>query len=104
MHLVKKIEIFSDSVELGKIIGGLEKAGVSSYTVIRNVAGKGVRGTVFDDSAVTMLDNAYVIAFCTPETVKPAVEIIRPILNKFGGSCFISEVMEIRSMKCISSL
>jgi nitrogen regulatory protein PII len=104
MHVVKKIEIFSDSVELAKIISGLERGGVSSYTVIRNVAGKGVRGGVFDDSAVTMLDNAYVIAFCSPDILKSVVEIVRPILNKFGGSCFISDVMEIRSMKCVSSL
>lgn len=104
MHLVKKIEIFSDSVELGKIISSLEKSGVSSYTVIRNVAGKGVRGGVFDDSAVTMLDNAYVMAFCSPDIVKAVVETVRPILNKFGGSCFVSDVMEIRSMNCVSSL
>ncbi len=103
MHEVKRVEIISDSVELGKIIDGLEKAGVSSYTVIRNVAGKGVRGTVFDDSAVTMLDNAYVIAFCNPDIVKPVIEVIRPILNKFGGSCWISDALEIRSVRCISS-
>lgn len=104
MHPVKRIEILSDSVELGKILEGLEQAGVSSYTVIRNVVGKGVRGTVFDDSAVTMLDNAYVIAFCPPEQAKPAAEKIRPILNKFGGSCWISDAMEIRSVKCVASL
>jgi nitrogen regulatory protein PII len=104
MHLVKKIEIVSDSVELSKIIEGLEKVGVSSYTVIHNVASKGIRGTVFDDSAVTMLDNVYVMAFCSPDQVKPVVETIRPILNKFGGCCWISDVMEIRSVRCVASL
>lgn len=103
MHEVKRLEILSDSVELGKIIDGLEKAGVPSYTVIRNVAGKGIRGAAFDDSAVTMVDNAYVIAFCSPELVKPVIEVIRPILNKFGGSCWISDAMEIRSVRCMSS-
>ncbi|QZZ20786.1 P-II family nitrogen regulator [Leptothermofonsia sichuanensis E412] len=104
MHPVKRIEIVSDSVELAKILEGLKKAGVSSYTVIHNVESKGIKGTAFDDSAVTMLDNAYVIAFCPPETVKPVIETIRPILNKFGGSCWISEVMEIRSVRCIASM
>ncbi|NJP09249.1 MAG: P-II family nitrogen regulator [Leptolyngbyaceae cyanobacterium RU_5_1] len=104
MHLVKRIEIVSDSVELAKLLESLDKVGVSSYTVIRNVASKGIRGTAFDDSAVTMLDNVYVIAFCPPEDIKPVVEAIRPILNKFGGSCWISEVMEIRSTRCVASL
>jgi len=104
MHIVKRIEIISDSIELGKILEGLKQAGATSYTVIHNVDSKGIKGTVFDDSAVTMLDNAYVIAFCPPDKVKELVEIIRPILNKFGGSCWISEVMEIRSVRCIASM
>jgi nitrogen regulatory protein PII len=104
MHLAKKIEIISDSVELGKILESLDRMSISSYSVIHNVASKGIRGTVFDDSAVTMLDNVYVIAFCLPDQVKPVVEALRPILNKFGGSCWISDVMEIRSMKCVASL
>ncbi len=104
MHPVKRIEILSDSVELAKILAGLEQVGVSSYTVIRNVVGRGVQGTVFDDSAVTMLDNAFVIAFCFPDQVKPVIEIIRPILNKFGGSCWISDATEIRSVRCVSSM
>jgi nitrogen regulatory protein PII len=104
MHPVKRIEIVADSVELGKLLERLDRSGVSSYTVIRNVAGKGIRGTVFDDSAVTMLDNAYIIAFCPPDQVTPVVEAIQPILNKFGGSCWISEAMEIRSVKCVASM
>lgn len=103
MHLAKRIEIVSDSVELGRILRGLDKVSVSTYTIIRNVAGKGITGR-FDDSAVTNLDNVYVIAFCLPDQVKPVMEVLRPILNKFGGSCWISDVMEVRSVKCVAKL
>ncbi len=103
MHLVKKIEIIANSFELGKILDGLERAGVPGHAVIRNVAGKGLRGTA-EDLDMTMLDNVYIIAFCTPEQIKPVVENIRPLLNKFGGTCYISDVMEIRSVKCVASL
>jgi nitrogen regulatory protein PII len=103
MHSVKRIEIFVDSVELTKILKVLEKQGVSSYTVIRNVVGKGGRGSVQADLDVTM-ENDYVIAFCLPDQTKPIVEAVRPILNKFGGSCFISDAQEIRSMQCVASL
>jgi nitrogen regulatory protein PII len=104
MHPVKRIEIVADSVELGKLITALEESGASSYTIIHNVASKGIRGTAFDDSAVTMLDNVYLIAFCPPDKIKTVAEAIRPVLNKFGGSCWISDVMEIRSVKCIASI
>ncbi|UBF25640.1 P-II family nitrogen regulator [Kovacikia minuta CCNUW1] len=104
MHTVKRIEIVADSVELGKIVESLEKHGASSYTIIHNVASKGIKGTAFDNSAVTMLDNAYVIAFCHPDKAKSIVEAIQQILNKFGGSCWISDVMEVRSVRCVASI
>ncbi|MBH8573918.1 P-II family nitrogen regulator [Nostocaceae cyanobacterium CENA369] len=103
MHLVKKIEIIANSFELSRILDGLDKSGVHGHAVIRNVAGKGLRGTA-EDLDMTMLDNVYILAFCMPEHVKPVVENIRPLLNKFGGTCYISDVMEIRSTKCIASL
>ena len=103
MHLVKKIEIIANSFELSRILDALDKSDVHGHAVIRNVAGKGLRGTV-EDLDMTMLDNVYIIAFCMPEHLKPALENIRPLLNKFGGTCYISDVMEIRSIKCVASL
>ncbi|MBW4579179.1 MAG: P-II family nitrogen regulator [Tildeniella nuda ZEHNDER 1965/U140] len=102
MHLVKKIEIIANSFELGKILENLDKSGVYGHAVIRNVAGKGLRDG--EDLDMTMLDNVYIIAFCMPEHIKTVAENVRPLLNKFGGTCYISDVMEIRSIKCIASL
>lgn len=104
MHLVKKIEIIANSFELSKILDGLDHAGVHGHAVIRNVSGKGLRGDATEDLDMTMLDNVYIIAFCMPEQIKPVIEHIRPLLNKFGGTCYISDVMEIRSVKCVASL
>jgi nitrogen regulatory protein PII len=98
MHPVKRIELLADSVEMTKILEGLHKAGVAGHTVIRNVVGKS------PGADATQLDNVYVIAFCMPEQVKPVVENIKPILNKFGGACYISDAMEIRSVRCVASL
>ncbi|MDI9637143.1 P-II family nitrogen regulator [Kamptonema cortianum] len=103
MHLVKRIEIIANSFELSKILDSLNKSGVHGHAVIRNVAGQGLReGT--EDLDMTMLDNVYIIAFCMPDQLKSVVENVRPLLNKFGGTCYISDVMEIRSVKCIASL
>lgn len=103
MHIVKKIEIIANSFELSRILDGLDKSGVHGHAVIRGVAGKGLRGAA-EDLDTTMADNVYIIAFCMPEQIKPVVEHIRPLLNKFGGTCYISDVMEIRSVKCVASL
>lgn len=103
MHLVKKIEIIANSFELGKILDRLDKSGVRGHAVIRNVAGKGLREGS-EDLDMTMLDNVYIIAFCMPEQIKTVVENVRPLLNKFGGTCYISDVMEITSVKCVASM
>ncbi|ERN42496.1 nitrogen regulatory protein PII [Rubidibacter lacunae KORDI 51-2] len=102
MHLVKKIEVIASSVELSKILDGLEKSGVHGHVMIRNVSGKGLRGDV-EDLDMTMLDNVYIIAFCVPEQVKCVVENVRPLLDKFGGTCYISDATEIRSINCTAS-
>lgn len=98
MHAVTRIEVLVDSVELTKILAGLDKAGVPGHTVIRNVVGRN------PGADATQLDNVYVIAFCHPDQVKPVVENIRPILNKFGGACYISDAMEVRTVRCVASV
>jgi nitrogen regulatory protein PII len=103
MHMVKKIEIIANSFELGRILDGLEKSGVHGHAVIRNVEGKSLREGS-EDLGMPMLDNVYIIAFCVPEQLKAVIENVRPLLNKFGGTCYISDVMEITSVKCVASL
>jgi nitrogen regulatory protein PII len=102
MHAVKRIEIISDSIELPKILKSLKQSDIHRYTVIRNVESSGVSGT--DEHDATLIDMAYIIAFCTPEQVKDAIEKIRPILNRFGGSCYVSDAMEVRSLNCTAHL
>ncbi len=102
MHAVKRIEIISDSIELPKLLRSLKQSQINRYTVIRNVESSGVSGA--DGNDVTLIDMAYIIAFCSPEQVKDAIEKIRPILNRFGGSCYVSDAMEVRSLNCTASL
>jgi len=101
MNIAKKIEIIVNSVELPKILDSLEHSGIHGHAVIRNVSAKGLRETN-EDLDMMLDDNAYIIAFCMPEQIESVVGHIRPILNKFGGTCYVSDVMEIRSVKCIA--
>jgi nitrogen regulatory protein PII len=103
MRIVKKIEIIANSFELGKILDRLDKSGIHGHAVIRNVAGKGFREGN-EDLDMTMLDNVYIIAFCLPDRIDAAVEKLQPLLNKFGGTCYISDVMEINSNKNAKSI
>jgi nitrogen regulatory protein PII len=101
MQPVKRIEIFANYVELGKILESLEKAGVTGHSVVKDVAGKGARGKFTNDLAMTMLDNVYIIAFFAPEKLSLVESNVRQTLSRFGGVCFISDAMEIETTRCV---
>lgn len=103
MTPVTRMEIIASSAELAKILASLDQVGVPSYTVIRNVVGKGQQGQVTDDLVMSMLDNVYVIAFFPPDLTQRVTEVVRPILNKFGGICYLSDATEIRSTLRVAS-
>ena len=103
MHAVKRIEIIANSFELSKLLDALVDAGVDDHAVIRNVAGT-QKHAGKEDLDMTMIDNVYILAYCAPDKLKATIEKIRPLLNKFGGSCHISDAMEVRSMNCIEKL
>ena len=96
MHMVKKIEIIANSFELGKILDKLHKSDVHGHAVIRNVAGTGLREGR-EDLDMTMLDNVYILAFCIPDRIDTVIDNVRPLLDKFGGTCYVSDVMEVNS-------
>lgn len=100
MQPVKRIEITTDSIELSKIIEGLKQASVTRYTVICNVTGNGIHGTL--DLDIEGLEHDYVVAICLPEQLETVVATLRPILNRFGGVCLISDALEIRSIQCLN--
>jgi hypothetical protein len=102
MHPVSRLEIMADSGELHKIMTILNRSGSLTYTVIRNVTSHGVSGETADVGVA--LENDYVIVFCAPDRVKPLLEAIRPVLNRFGGACYLSEATEVKSMRCVASL
>lgn len=83
------------------ILERLEKTGVEGCTVIRDVAGASTRSGGKHNLAMTMLDYVYIIALCQPEKITATAEAIRTILNKYGGSCFISDAIELRTTRCV---
>jgi nitrogen regulatory protein PII len=93
MKPMKKVEIVIDSVHLNRLLETLEKAGVSGYTVFRDVLGKGERGIMAGDELTDVFKNSYVITVCPEDVAQKVAESIRPLLKKLGGMCLISDVL-----------
>lgn len=91
MQVVKRIEIITDALEMKEVTAVLEAHGVTGYTVIKNVIGKGERGLQSGDDLTDVFKNSYLLTTCPPEQVGEIVEAIRPLLKRRGGVCLISD-------------
>lgn len=90
-NAAQKIEIVANSLELDRLLRALDQVGVKGYTVIRNVIGRGTRGTASDDIDMSMLSNVYIVIVCSPREGEAIATAVKPILQKYGGVCFTSD-------------
>ena len=93
MEPMKKVEVVVDRAYLNRVLDILERQGVSGYTVIRDVLGKGERGIMAGDELTDVFKNSYVFTVCSEEIAKSIAESLRPLLSKVGGVCIISDVL-----------
>ncbi len=91
MENVKKIEIITNFLELQQVTNILDKAGISGYSIIKDVTGSGDRGKVINDLATEALTNVYILSVCDQEQEVEIVKAITPILKKYGGICIVSD-------------
>src|SRR4028118_1074799 len=91
MQAVKRIEIITDTLEMKEVCAVLEAHGLSGYTVIKDVIGKGDRGHQSGDDLTDVFKNSYLLTTCAPGQVEEIVEALRPLLKKRGGVCLISD-------------
>ncbi len=91
LKIVRRIEIITPSVELRKVLEMLDSLHVKGYSILRNVSGKGDRGTTACDIDLDGACNDYVLAVCDDEQEKQVMNAMRPILQRYGGVCLSSE-------------
>lgn len=88
---VKKIEIVIDYLQLKNLLTKLEDAGFDNYTAIKDVIGKGSRGSRSGDGLTGEFNNSLVIIACKDNEVDKITKIVNPLLKKFGGVLLVSE-------------
>ena len=96
MQNVKRIEIITDAIDMREVSRLLEEIGVNGYTIIRDVVGKGERGSQTGDDLTDVFKNSYLLTTCAPEQVNTIVEILRPLLSQRGGICLVSDAQWVR--------
>jgi len=91
MQTIKRVEIVTDSLEMQEVIEMLESIGITGYTLIKDVLGKGERGIQSGDELTGVFKNSLLLVACAAGEVPGLVEAIRPMLKKRGGICLVSD-------------
>lgn len=89
MKPVMKVEIIIESVAARQVLDVLERHGFSSYTMIPGAYGRGDRGESLGGVSGEF-NNSYIIIACEPDKVTDLVELMRPVLKRFGGVTLVS--------------
>ncbi len=88
---IKKIEIVTDGVMLNRLVTAIDKTGVSGYTVLKDVAGKGLKGNNEGHGIAGGYKNCYIMVCCNLDEAIAVTEAVKPIISKFGGICIVSD-------------
>lgn len=96
MDAVKRLEVITDAREMREVRAVLDRLGVTGYSVIREVTGRGERGEQSGDEISGVFTNSLLLTTCAPEQLSSLVEAIRPILRRSGGVCHVSDVLSVR--------
>ena len=97
MQAIKKVEIIIDYQELPRLLELFKKDGTEvGYTVIKEAFGSGGRGEMAGDGLSGAFTNSYLLIACSEDEANRIVEIVRPILKRFGGVCLVSDAMWVK--------
>lgn len=96
MQAIKRIEIVTDAHQMPAVIAVLESVGISGYTLLKDVVGKGERGLQAGDELTGVFSNNYLLTTCAPEQLDAIVAAVRPILARRGGICLVSDALWVR--------
>lgn len=97
---LKKLEIILEGAHQEFATDLLDRAGVSGYTIVNNLSGKGRHGfheghLMFNEDVVLIM----IIVAVPEELVKPILQGYAPFFSKHSGVVFISDIQVTRLVK-----
>lgn len=100
LNAVKKLEIIVEGEHQEFITDLLERAGITGFTIVNNLSGKGSHGfheghLMFNEDEVLIM----IISAVPEDAVEAILSGLTPFFNKHSGVVFISDIQVSRLMK-----
>jgi len=88
---VKRVEIVVEGVHETEVVRRIARAGIDGWTLHRHAAGTGSRGARDGEGLTDVLQNIVFVVAAKPEQAEQLALSLRPLLQRFGGVCLISD-------------
>jgi nitrogen regulatory protein PII len=100
LSTLKKLEIILEGEHQAFATDLLERAGVTGYTIVNHLSGKGSHGfheghVMFNEDSVLIM----IITAVSEELVQPILEGFAPFFSEHTGVIFISDIQVSRLVK-----
>ena len=100
LSTLKKLEIILEGEHQAFATDLLERAGVTGYTIINHLSGKGSHGfheghVMFNEDSVLIM----IITAVSEDLVEPILEGFAPFFNEHTGVIFVSDIQVNRLIK-----
>lgn len=100
LSALKKLEIILEGEHQAFATDLLERAGVTGYTIINHLSGKGSHGfheghVMFNEDSVLIM----IITAVSEDLVQPILEGFAPFFNEHTGVIFVSDIQVNRLVK-----
>lgn len=92
---MKKLEIIIEAVERRRVCKILDEVGVSGYTVIDDLQGRGKTGSKNASDLSNILKSSMIIVVDEEHVIQTAIEKLKDVFKYYSGKMFLSEVQVI---------
>lgn len=93
---LKRVEVLTDAPLIRWLVEAAEASGVTGYTVLPTLGGKGHGGTWREDQLTGAATKVMFVSIATAEKANALVDALAPLLDQYGILLTISDVEVVR--------
>jgi nitrogen regulatory protein PII len=93
---VKRIELVVEAIEKEQVISCLKSINITSFTLYHHVGGSGERGIRDEGVFGEKFENVTFVVACAENQLAVVIEVLRPILKRYGGMCLVSDAKWVK--------
>ena len=96
MKPVQRVEIIVERAQRDRVLAVLAHAGVDGWSILPVVTGQGGRGPRGLEGLPGALENDLILSAVEDAQLPEVLEQLRPVLERWGGVCLVSEARWLR--------